>query len=93
MDIARDEYGIEVVERSIDRGELYSAEEIFFSGTASGICAVGGVDRRVVGDGTIGPVTKKLARLLQPHRHRPRTPLRLMALAHVRIGEGATPSG
>ncbi len=61
MDIARDEFGIDVVERSIDRGELYSAEEIFFTGTASGICSVGGVDRRVVGDGTIGPVTKKLA--------------------------------
>jgi branched-chain amino acid aminotransferase len=61
MDVARDEFGIDVVERSIDRGELYSAEEIFFTGTASGICAVGGVDRRVVGDGTMGPVTKKLA--------------------------------
>jgi branched-chain amino acid aminotransferase len=60
MDIARDEFGIEVVERSIDRGELYSAEEIFFTGTAAGIAAVGGVDRRVVGDGAMGPITKQL---------------------------------
>lgn len=61
MDIARTEFGIEVIERSIDRGELYSAEEIFFTGTAAGIAAVGGVDRRVVGDGKMGQITKQLA--------------------------------
>jgi branched-chain amino acid aminotransferase len=60
MDIARDEFGIEVVERSIDRGELYSADEIFFTGTAAGIGAVASVDRREVGNGGVGPLTKKL---------------------------------
>ncbi len=60
MDLARDEFGLEVVERSIDRGELYSADEIFFTGTAAGVLAVGSVDRRAVGDGTIGPVTAQL---------------------------------
>ncbi|HZY98083.1 MAG TPA: branched-chain amino acid transaminase [Candidatus Baltobacteraceae bacterium] len=60
MDIAR-EFGIDVVERSIDRGELYSAEEVFFTGTAAGVGYVASIDRRVVGDGTMGPVTKRLA--------------------------------
>jgi branched-chain amino acid aminotransferase len=60
MQIARDELGLDIVERSIDRGELYSADEIFFTGTAVGICAVGSVDRRQVGDGNVGPITRRL---------------------------------
>jgi len=59
MDIARD-FGIEVVERSIDRGELYCADEVFFTGTAAGVGYVASIDRRVVGDGTIGPVARRL---------------------------------
>jgi branched-chain amino acid aminotransferase len=60
IDIARDEFGIPTVERSIDRGELYAADEIFFTGTAVGICPVSSVDRRVIGDGTTGPITQRL---------------------------------
>ncbi|HKE36249.1 MAG TPA: branched-chain amino acid transaminase [Candidatus Baltobacteraceae bacterium] len=59
MDIAR-EFGIEVIERSIDRGELYSADEVFFTGTAAGVGYVATIDRRTVGDGTMGPVTRQL---------------------------------
>ena len=61
LEIARDEFGIEIVERSIDRSELYGAEELFFTGTAAGVVYIQSVDRRVVGDGKIGPVTKRLA--------------------------------
>jgi branched-chain amino acid aminotransferase len=61
MDIARDEFGLEVIERSIDRGELYCAEEVFFTGTAAGIGYISEIDRRVVGDGSIGPVTRRLS--------------------------------
>lgn len=60
MDIAREEFGLEVVERSIDRGELYAAEEVFFTGTAVGICYVTSIDRRTVGDGRIGPIAQSL---------------------------------
>jgi len=60
MTIAQDVFGIEVVERAIDRGELYAAQEIFFTGTAAGIAHVTSIDRRTVGDGTIGPIGKKL---------------------------------
>ncbi len=45
-DCAR-ELGMDIVERSIDRGELYSAEEVFFTGTAAGICYVASIDRRI----------------------------------------------
>jgi len=60
MDVARDELGMEVVERSIDRGELYCAEEVFFTGTAVGVHYVSSIDRRTVGDGGIGPATLAL---------------------------------
>ncbi len=65
MDIACDQFGIEVVERSIDRGELYSADEVFFTGTAAGIAYVASVDRRTVGDGKIGPISRSLADFYQ----------------------------
>ncbi len=65
IDMATEELGIEVIERSVDRGELYSAEEIFFTGTAAGIGHVASVDRRPVGDGTAGPITQKLSALYE----------------------------
>lgn len=61
MEIAQREFGLTVVERSIDRSELYGADEIFFTGTAVGIVHVKSVDRRMVGKGRIGPITQKLA--------------------------------
>jgi branched-chain amino acid aminotransferase len=61
MEIAQNEFGIPIVERSIDRSELYGADEVFFTGTAAGVVFVQSVDRRIVGDGRIGPITKKLA--------------------------------
>ena len=50
-------HGIEVVERDIDRTELYVADEVFLSGTALGVTPVGSVDRFEVGDGAPGPIT------------------------------------
>jgi branched-chain amino acid aminotransferase len=63
MEIARNELGLEIVERSIDRGELYAADEVFFTGTAVGVCSVVTIDRRRIGDGTIGPITQRLIAL------------------------------
>ncbi len=62
MTLARD-LGIPVVERSVDRSELYIAEEIFFTGTAVELAPVTKVDHRPVGDGTIGPVTRSLRQI------------------------------
>lgn len=61
MDVAAQEFGLDVVERSIDRGELYSADEVFFTGTAAGVGYVSSIDRRTVGDGTMGPITRRLS--------------------------------
>jgi len=60
MDIAAGEFGLQIVERSIDRGELYSAEEMFFTGTAAGIAYIESIDHRTVGNGQMGPITKRL---------------------------------
>ena len=60
MELARKELGIEVIERSIDRTEVFISEEMFMTGTAAQIVAVTKVDHRPVGTGTMGPVTTKL---------------------------------
>ncbi len=63
MTLAKDELGMEVVERSVARTELYNSQEVFFSGTAMEVTAVGEVDRRKVGNGEVGEVCKKLKEL------------------------------
>ena len=63
MEIARTELGIEVVERSIDRTEVFVCDEFFLAGTAAQVTAVTQVDRRAIGAGAMGPVTTRLRRL------------------------------
>lgn len=58
--IAHQEFGIETVERSIDRSELYIADECFLTGTAAHLTPVIEVDHRKVGNGQVGPITQKL---------------------------------
>lgn len=60
IELARNELGLPVVERSIDRTEVYIAEEMFMTGTAAQIVAVTKVDHRPIGTGAMGPVTTKL---------------------------------
>jgi branched-chain amino acid aminotransferase len=54
------ELGLETAERTIARDELYTADEVFFTGTAAEITPVREVDDRAVGLGTRGPLTKRL---------------------------------
>lgn len=61
--LLRQELGIDVVERSIDRSEIYVAEEAFLCGTGVQLAAVTQVDHRWIGTGKIGPITAKLRRL------------------------------
>lgn len=63
MKLARNELGIDTVERHVDRIELYNSDEIFMTGTAAHITPVAEVDRRHVAAGEIGPVTKRLQAL------------------------------
>ncbi len=60
VELAQNELGIEVVERSITRSELYLADEIFLTGTAAHLTAVGSIDNIDVGNGTMGPATRQL---------------------------------
>ena len=59
--LAREELGIEVVERPIRRSELYLADEVFLTGTAAHITPVGSLDKRPIADGGVGPITHKLS--------------------------------
>ncbi|MGH2459607.1 MAG: branched-chain amino acid transaminase [Chloroflexota bacterium] len=60
MQIARDELDVPTVERSIDRSEMYGADECFMTGTAAEITPVIEVDRRPVGAGVTGQITRQL---------------------------------
>ncbi|MDQ3657643.1 MAG: aminotransferase class IV, partial [Chloroflexota bacterium] len=62
--LAREELGMEVIERPVDRTELYLAEEVFTCGTAAEITPVVSVDKYPVGDGETGAVTGRLMSLL-----------------------------
>lgn len=63
MELARREMHVEVVERSIDRTELYSCDELFFTGTAVEVAPITRVDGHPVGCGSIGCMTEKLREL------------------------------
>jgi len=61
IELARDAtYAIEEV--PLNRYDLYTADEVFFTGTAAEIVGVTKLDARVIGSGTPGPVTKELAK-------------------------------
>ncbi len=58
--LAREELGLTVEERPILRSELYVADEVFYTGTAAQVAPVVKIDHVVVGNGEIGPITKRL---------------------------------
>jgi branched-chain amino acid aminotransferase len=60
MTLLRDELGVPVVERSIDRTELYIADELWFCGTGVQIAAITRIDHRPIGEGKMGPVVGEL---------------------------------
>lgn len=61
--LAKNELGIETIERQVDRTELYLAEESFFTGTAANVTPILEIDRRPVGKGRIGKITARLMNL------------------------------
>src|SRR5262249_15148364 len=62
IELARDELGHTVIERSIDRTELYLADEIMLVGTGVQVSPVTRIDHRAVGAGRIGPIAATLKR-------------------------------
>jgi branched-chain amino acid aminotransferase len=60
--IATTDFGIPTQVRSIDRTELYTADEVFLCGTGAQLSPVIEIDRRTIGSGQPGPITRDLAR-------------------------------
>jgi branched-chain amino acid aminotransferase len=63
IEMCRKELGYEVVERQIDRSELYVADEAFFTGTGVQVAAIIEIDHRPVGRGKMGPVVQSIRQL------------------------------
>jgi branched-chain amino acid aminotransferase len=58
IEIARNELGLETIERPISRTEFYVADAAFFCGTGVQVVNIAKVDHRPVGDGKLGPVVR-----------------------------------
>jgi len=63
MELAKNELGLTVVERPIDRTEVYICEELFLTGTAAQVTVVTKVDYRPIGQGVMGPIAEQLRKL------------------------------
>ena len=63
IELAREELGIETIERPIGRTELYVADEAFLCGTGAQISPMIEVDKRPLGTGRIGPISAKIQSL------------------------------
>lgn len=63
VQIGRHELALETTERPIDHSELFTCDELFFTGTAVGIEPIVRVNHRPVGTGEIGPLTQHIRQL------------------------------
>ncbi len=63
IELAAQELGVPTVERTIDRSELWLADEVFMTGTAAHVTPIASVDRRTINGGATGPITAQLERL------------------------------
>ncbi len=61
--LAKNELGIETMERPVDPAELYTADECFLTGTAAHITPIAEIDHRKIGDGRVGEITGTLQKL------------------------------
>jgi branched-chain amino acid aminotransferase len=59
--------GIPCVEKTLQRHDLYIADECFLTGSAAEVAPITKIDGRIIGPGTPGPITKKLQEAF--HRH------------------------
>jgi branched-chain amino acid aminotransferase len=65
MELAREELGVQIIERPIDRTEIYMSDELFMTGTAAQIVAITRIDHREIGSGKMGPIATHLRELYQ----------------------------
>ncbi|MBS2001612.1 MAG: branched-chain amino acid transaminase [Cyanobacteria bacterium SZAS LIN-5] len=60
MELAEQELGLKTVSRTVDRSELYTADELFFCGTGAQIAPIIEVDKRKIGDGKSGSISNQI---------------------------------
>jgi branched-chain amino acid aminotransferase len=60
IDLCRDDLGLEVIERDIDRSEVYIADEAFFCGSGAEITPMLSLDHYELGAGTVRPITRRV---------------------------------
>jgi branched-chain amino acid aminotransferase len=65
IELAREELNLTVVERPIDRTEVYICDEFFMTGTAAQVTAVTRVDHRSIGTGGMGVITSRLREIFK----------------------------
>lgn len=65
MHLATERLGLAVVERMVDRTELYTCDEVFMCGTGVQIVPVIEIDQRKIGAGTPGPVAERIMALYE----------------------------
>jgi branched-chain amino acid aminotransferase len=65
IELAKNELGLAVVERPIDRSEVYICEELFLTGTAAQVTVATRVDYRPIGKGVMGPIGGQIRSLFQ----------------------------
>ena len=54
------EEGLEVIEKNLTRYDLHVCDELFLTGTAAEVIGIVEIDKRVIGDGKPGPITRRL---------------------------------
>jgi branched-chain amino acid aminotransferase len=84
--------GIEIVEQALPREMLYICDEAFFTGTAAEVTHLRSVDRILIGDGTMGPITSALheeffaiVNGFKPDRHNWLTPVNVKVAEPVGV--------
>jgi branched-chain amino acid aminotransferase len=57
IELAQKELNVKTVCRDVDRSELYTADEVFYTGTAAQVTPIVEIDKRAIGDGKTGPIS------------------------------------
>ncbi len=74
LDLAR-QRGYETAEATMTRYDLYTADEVFLTGTAAEIISVTEIDKRLIGDGKPGPITCELREAFHQYAAMDGTPI------------------
>jgi branched-chain amino acid aminotransferase len=75
IELADEKLGIKVVERNFPRYDLYSADEVFLTGTGAEVIAGVKIDGRTIGKGVAGPVTRSLMKHFRDYANSTGTPV------------------